>query len=552
VEMASLVVRPRCSFNTSVFTNFFFVRNLATNSGVKILAAVKPEHENVLTPEALDFVADIHRNFEATRQELLTARATRQARIDAGEQLSFSGGEHGDEWRVAPVPHDLQRRHCEITGPVDAKMIINALNSGADVFMADFEDSCSPTWHNLMDGQVNLIAANKRNLEFVNPNGTVRKLNDTIAQLFVRTRGWHLDEKHVTVDGQYMSGGLFDFALYFYHNIAQRLASNSSTYFYIPKMEHHLECRLWNDVFKFAEEYTNTPLGSIRATVMVETLPAAFEMEAMLYELRNYACGMNAGRWDYIFSAIKVLKTRGDCIMPDRKQVTMTVPFMHAYAERLVKVCHKRGAHAMGGMSAFIPSRRDAEVNMVAMQQVTNDKQREVREGYDGTWVAHPDLVKLAKDIFVEGLDGRDNQVDKQRDDVSVSESDLTDMSVEGGKISEEGIRLNISIALQYLNCWVRGLGAVAIHNLMEDAATAEISRAQLWQWLHHKCALDDGRVFDVMMFKTLLEEELGKLGGRDVESYGQAANLVDQMVLSDDFEDFITLPAYDSIVSLE
>lgn len=531
-------------------TNFFRQLSILCPPGIEVRADVKAEHSQVLNKDALEFLANLHRNFEPTRQNLLTSRAERQYRIDNGESLKFDGAQYGEEWRVAETPDDLQCRHCEITGPVDKKMIINALNSGADVFMADFEDSCSPTFFSVVDGQANLKAANEKTIEFVNPDGSVRKLHDKTAKLFVRTRGWHLDEKHVLVDGQYVSGGIFDFAMYFFHNIRERLANNSSTYFYLPKMEHHLECRLWNDIFEFAEQYTATPQGSIRATVMVETLPAAFEMEAMLYELRKYACGMNAGRWDYIFSAIKVLRSKSDSIMPDRKQVTMTVPFMHSYAERLVKICHKRGAHAMGGMSAFIPSRRDEEVNKVAILQVTNDKEREVREGYDGTWVAHPDLVKLAKDIFVKGLNGSANQVEKQRIDVDVTERDLTNIEVEGGKITEEGIRLNISIGLQYLNCWLRGLGAVAINNLMEDAATAEISRAQLWQWLQHKCTLDDGRSFSAEMFAELMEEEIQKLGGREKESLGQAAELVDQLVRSSHFTDFITLPAYDRLIT--
>jgi len=450
--------------------------------GVEIRSELKAEYARILTTDALAFVAELHRRFEPTRQELLTARIQRQAKIDKGEELVFSKGEDNDNWVIAPVPEEIQCRHCEITGPVNRKMIINALNSGADVFMADFEDSCSPTFQNLLDGQVNLKDANEKTIEFVNPDGSVRKLKDKISQLFVRTRGWHLDEKHVLVDNKYICGALLDFGLYFFHNIKLRLENNSSTYFYLPKMEHHLKCRLWNDVFKYSEEYMKTPPGKIRVTIMIETLPAAFEIEAMLYELREYACGMNAGRWDYIFSAIKVLKAREDCIMPNRKQVTMMVPFMHAYAERLVKICHKHGAHAMGGMSAFIPSRTNEEVNKIAIEQVSKDKECEVAEGYDGTWVAHPDLVKIAKDTFVKGLNGQANQVEKQRDDVNYRESDLINIKVEGGKVSEEGVRVNISVALQYLNCWLQGIGAVAINNLMEDAATAEISRAQLWQ----------------------------------------------------------------------
>ena len=547
--MASLLTQARKACAAQLLSSFLS-RNASTTSAFKLSSKVRPEHAELLSNDSVDFLVDLHKKFEPTRQELLASRVERQKGINSGDQLLFNGAQYGDDWRVAEVPEDIRCRNVEITGPVDKKMIINALNSGSDIFMADFEDSCSPTLSNLLDGQNNLIAANKKTIEFVNPDGSIRKLKDNVANLFVRTRGWHLDEKHVLVDGEFMAGGIFDFGLYFFHNIQQRLAHNSSTYFYLPKMEHHLECRLWNDIFRHAEEYLGTPRGGIRATVMVETLPAAFEMEAMLYELRDYACGMNAGRWDYIFSAIKVLRTRGDCIMPDRSQVSMAVPFMHAYAERLVQICHKRGAHAMGGMSAFIPSRRDAEVNKVAIENVTSDKEREVSEGYDGTWVAHPDLVPIAKRIFVKGLDGRANQVSKQREDVNVSEEDLTKIEVVGGRVTEAGIRVNIAVALQYLNCWLQGLGAVAINNLMEDAATAEISRAQLWQWLHHRSHLDDGRVFDVELYEDIVQEEVEKLGGRNKEKYGQAAVIVDQLVKSNKFTDFITLPAYDCLIA--
>lgn len=517
--------------------------------GVTVYGEIKTGYDAILTHDALKFVSELHKKFEPTRQYLLCERVKRQKLIDAGENLKFAVGNHDDKWKVAPVPADLQCRHCEITGPVERKMIINALNSGADVFMADFEDSLSPTWNNIIEGHINLRDANLKTIEFLNPDGSARKLKEKIAQLLVRTRGWHLDEKHVHVDGKPVSGGLIDFALYFFHNIHNRLENNSSTYFYLPKMEHHLECRLWNDIFEFSEKYLSIPTGKIRATVMVETFPAAHEMEEMLYELKNYACGMNAGRWDYIFSIIKTLKSRDDCIMPDRKQVTMQVPFMRSYAERLVQICHKHGAHAMGGMSAFIPSRRYEEINKTAISQVTIDKEREVEEGYDGTWVAHPDLVKLAKDIFMKGLNAKDNQKERAPSDKIFTENDLSTIVVDGGKVTEEGVRVNVSIGLQYLNSWFRGHGAAAINNLMEDAATAEISRAQLWQWLHHGTKLDDGRTLTEALFKTVLSEEVEKLGGRENESYFSAAEIVEKLVVSNDFETFLTIPGYDCLV---
>lgn len=519
-------------------------------SGVKILGEFRPEYEQVLNHDALQFLAQLHREFDATRLQLLQARMERQKIIDNGGLFEYPTGAHDSDWQVAPVPDDLQCRHVEITGPTDCKMVINALNSGSDTFMADFEDSLSPTWKNVVEGQINLMNANKKTIQFNNPDGSIRKLKENTALLLVRTRGWHLDEQHIEIDGTPLSGSLMDFGLHFFHNIHTRLAMNSSTYFYLPKMEHHLECRLWNDVFKFAEEYLKLETGKIRATVMVETLPAALEMEAMLYELRNYACGMNAGRWDYIFSIIKRLKTKAESCTPDRHQVDMMVPFMRNYTERLVRVCHKHGAHAMGGMSAFIPSRRNAEVNRVAIEKVSADKEREVGDGFDGTWVAHPDLVKLAKDIFVKGLNGRANQVENKRSEVSVSPMDLQTIHVDGGKVTESGVRVNVSIALQYLNQWLEGHGAVAINNLMEDAATAEISRAQLWQWLCHSVTLEDGRTFTNRLFRTILAEELAKLGGREKECYGKAAEVVEDLVLSPSFPEFLTLSAYDHLAT--
>lgn len=517
--------------------------------GVEVVGDIKAGWDRILSSDAVQFLADVHREFEPRRQSILQSRIDRQKLIDAGEELKFPKVDYDNNWKVAPVPADLQCRHVEITGPVQRKMMINALNSGADVFMADFEDSNSPTWHNIIDGQINCLDANTREIEFTNPDGSVRRLKDKTAQLLIRTRGWHLDEKHLVVDGKPISGAFMDFGLYFFHNVNVRMANNSAPYYYLPKMEHRSEATLWNDVFKFSEDYLKIPRGTIRATVMIETLPACFEMEEMLYELRDYACGMNAGRWDYIFSLIKVLKARKDCVLPDRKQVSMKVPFMSAYARRLVKICHQHGAHAMGGMSAFIPSRKDEEVNRVAIEQVTLDKEIEVAAGYDGTWVAHPDLCKLAKDIFLKGLDGKDNQVDKTFDDLVVTEKELVTFDVEGGKITEGGVRTNVSIALQYLNQWFKGNGAAALYNLMEDAATAEISRAQLWQWLHHSAKLDDGRTFTLELFRTILNEEVDKLGGVESEAYKQAYEIVEKLVESNEFEDFLTLPGYECLV---
>jgi len=525
------------------------IADLKLPKGVEVVGDIKDGWDRILSPDAVQFLADIHRNFEAKRQSVLQTRIDRQKLVDQGEDLKFPARREDNTWQVAPIPADLQCRHIEITGPVQRKMMINALNSTADVFMADFEDSNSPTWHNVIDGQVNCLDANTRTIEFKNPDGSIRKLKENPAQLFIRTRGWHLDEKHLVIDGKPISGAFMDFGLYFFHNTKPRMDRGSAPYFYLPKMEHRTEAALWNEVFEFAEDYMKIPQGTIRATVMIETLPGCFEMEEMLYELRNYACGMNAGRWDYIFSLIKVLKTRGDCIMPDRKQVTMKVPFMAGYAQRLVQICHRHGAHAMGGMSAFIPSRRDEEVNKVAIEQVSLDKEIEVAAGYDGTWVAHPDLCKLAKDIFVRGLDGKVNQIDRKFEDLNITEKQLVTFDVEGGKITEGGVRTNVSIGLQYLNQWFKGNGAAALYNLMEDAATAEISRAQLWQWLHHSAKLDDGRTFTLELFKTILKEEVEKLGGIDNEAYKQAYDIVDKMVENETFEDFLTLPGYECLV---
>jgi malate synthase len=502
----------------------------------------------VLTPEALAFVEELHRKFNARREELLAKRVERQARIDAGEMPQFLGETRSireSDWRVASCPADLQDRRVEITGPAEPKMAINALNSGAKVFMADFEDSLSPTWQNVIEGQECMREAVRRTLRFQSPEGKIYALKDKVATLLVRPRGWHLVEKHVLVDGQPISASLFDFGMYFFHNAKELLSRGTGPYFYLPKMESHLEARLWNDVFNHAQDALGIQRGTIRATVLIETIFAAFEMDEILYELRDHASGLNAGRWDYIFSMIKKFRNRRDMVLPDRAQVTMTVPFMRAYTQLLVKTCHRRGAHAMGGMSAFIPSRRDAEVNRVALAKVREDKQRESGDGFDGTWVAHPDLVPVAIEVFDRALGDRPNQKDKQRPDVNVRAEDLIRADIPGSSVSEAGVRTNIEVALQYLERWLSGTGAAAIHNLMEDAATAEISRAQIWQWLRHRVRLADGRVMTPELYRQILEEEFEKLGGSETGRYGEALDVFDSLISNESFSEFLTIPAY-------
>ena len=501
----------------------------------------------VLTPEALAFVADLHRTFNATREAHLRRRAERQAEFDAGavpDFLESTRTVREAAWTVAPTPDDLQKRWVEITGPVDRKMMINAFNSGANVFMADFEDALSPTWLNVVEGQKNLIDAVRRTLAFDGGGGKTYALRDEIATLLVRPRGWHLTEKHVEVDGAPISASLFDFGLFLFHNGRELLNRGSGPYFYLPKLESHLEARLWNDVFNRAQDRLGLPRGSIRATVLIETILAAFEMEEILYELRDHSAGLNAGRWDYIFSLIKKFRKRRDLALPDRAQITMTVPFMRAYTNLLVQACHRRGAHAIGGMAAFIPNRRDAEVTRVALEKVTEDKERESGDGFDGTWIAHPDLVPVARPVFERALGGRDHQKDRSPD-ATVSGKDVVDLQVPGGTVTESGVRNNISIALQYLSAWLQGSGAVAIFNLMEDAATAEISRAQLWQWVHNGATLDDGRVVDIALYATLRDTEIEKLGGRSAGRFGDAVDLLDALVEDETFADFLTLGAY-------
>ncbi len=511
--------------------------------------------QEVLTEPALALVAHLHRKFEPTRRALLAARAERHRRIAAGEQPTFleeSRGLREADWQVAATPADLLCRWCEITGPCDRKMMINALNSGAKVFMADLEDSLSPSWANIVGGQLNLQDAVRRTIELTTPEKRYQ-LNDPkdgpLATLLVRPRGWHLTEKHVLVDGEPVAGGVFDFALYMFHNAAETLARGSGPYFYLPKLESHREARLWNEIINEAQDFLGLARGTVRATVLIETILAAFEMEEILYELRDHAAGLNAGRWDYIFSAIKKFAFRDDLALPDRGQITMTVPFMRAYTELLVRTCHRRGAHAIGGMSAFIPSRRDAEVNRVALAHVREDKEREARDGFDGSWVAHPDLVPIPLEVFAAASAGQPHQKHRLRAEVNVRPEQMVDLRVPGGTLTEAGVRLNVSVGLQYLNSWLNGNGAAAIFNLMEDAATAEISRAQLWQWVHKGARLSaDGTPVSAELYARVRDEELDKLGGRAAGKYALAAELLDQLVLADRFEEFLTLRAYDRL----
>ena len=509
-------------------------------AGVELRAPVEGRAEEILTREAVEFVAELERRFGPRRRDLLRRREERQARLDGGELPDFlpeTQEIRAGDWQVAPVPDDLLDRRVEITGPVDRKMVINALNSGARCFMADFEDANSPTWENCVSGHVNLIDALEGQIELETPDKTYR-LNDEVAQLLVRPRGWHLPERHLTVDGEPVPASLFDFGLYFFHNAHRRLANGSGVYLYVPKLESHLEARLWNDVFSFAEDELDVPAGTVKATVLIETILAAFEMDEILYELREHSAGLNAGRWDYIFSIIKKFRNREGFLLPDRAQVTMTVPFMRAYTELLVKTCHRRGAHAMGGMAAFVPSRRDEEVNRVALTKVREDKVREAGDGFDGTWVAHPDLVPVATAEFDAVLGDLPNQIGRLREDVDVTAEALLDVRVPGGEVTEEGVRNNVSVGLRYLESWLRGTGAVAIYNLMEDAATAEISRSQIWQWLHH------GKV-ERSLVERFEEEELAEAGeGR----WRDAREVFDSVALADDFAEFLTLPAYERI----
>ncbi len=514
--------------------------------GVQVLGPVSPEVVQVLTPAALTFIAKLQRKFNTTRQKLLARRIKRKAAFDAGELPDFlpeTEDIRQGTWHVAPTPPDLQKRWVEITGPVERKMMINALNSGANVFMADFEDALSPTWANAIAGQINLSDAIRRTITFTNPNGKSYQLKDETATLLVRPRGWHLDEKNVLVDEAPVSAGLFDFGLYMFHNARELLERGSGPYFYLAKLESHREARLWNDVFNFTQDYLFIPRGSIRATVLIETILAAFEMAEILYELKEHSAGLNAGRWDYIFSVIKKFSKQADKMLPDRGQITMTVPFMRAYTELLVSTCHQHGAHAIGGMAAFIPNRRDPEVTEMALTKVREDKERESKDGCDGTWVAHPDLVPVAKAVFEQALGDASHQKGRLRQDVQISAADLVNTAIEGGAITEAGVRTNINVGLLYLAAWFMGNGAAAIYNLMEDTATAEISRAQLWQWLYHGAKLDDGRTFTRDLYEQIRDEELAKMD--DTEPYQKATEVMDVLVLNDTFVDFLTLVAY-------
>ncbi|MEB2510818.1 malate synthase A [Burkholderia multivorans] len=521
--------------------------------GMAITGEIKPGYEAILTPDALELVASLHRAFEPRRQALLQARVERTKRLDAGERHDFlpetKAIREGD-WKVAPLPADLQCRRVEITGPVERKMIINALNSGADSYMTDFEDSNAPSWTNQIDGQINLKDAVRRTIS-LEQNGKSYKLNDKIATLIVRPRGWHLDEKHVTVDGQRVSGGIFDFALFLFHNAKELIARGSGPYFYLPKMESHLEARLWNDIFVAAQEAIGIPRGTIRATVLIETILAAFEMDEILYELREHSSGLNAGRWDYIFSAIKKFKNDRDFCLADRSKITMTVPFMRAYALLLLKTCHKRNAPAIGGMSALIPIKNDPEANEKAMAGVRSDKQRDATDGYDGGWVAHPGLVPIAMEEFVKVLGDKPNQIGKQRDDVQVEGKNLLDFQPEA-PITEAGLRNNINVGIHYLGAWLDGNGCVPIHNLMEDAATAEISRSQVWQWIRSpKGVLDDGRKVTAELVREFAKAELENVKrsvGGNTQPYERAAAIFEQMSTSEGFTEFLTLPLYEEI----
>jgi malate synthase len=527
----------------------------AAAAGVELLhpaAGAPAAADRVLTPDALAFVADLERRFGDRRRLALAARAERQARLAAGERPDFGPADdpaRAAGWRVAPAPADLDRRRVEITGPVERKMMINALNSGADCFMADLEDANSPTWANVVDGQANLRDAVRGVIALDQPGGKAYRLNSTVATLLVRPRGWHLEERHLRVDGRPASASLVDFGLYFFHNAHALRERGSGPYFYLPKLESRHEARLWDDVFAHAQQALGVPHGSVRATVLVETVLAAFEMEEILYELRDHAAGLNAGRWDYIFSAIKKLGAGADApVLPDRAQVTMTVPFMRAYTELLVKTCHARGAHAIGGMAAFIPNRRDPEVTAAAVARVREDKLREAGDGFDGTWVAHPDLVAVAMAVFAERLGDRPHQKDRRREEVQVTAAALADLAVPGGSVTDAGVRLNVNVALQYLEAWLRGSGAVAIHNLMEDAATAEISRAQLWQWVRRGVRTAEGTRVDAEHYRRVRAAELDALveaRGGAPHRLGDAALLLDRLVLAEAFEEFLTLGAY-------
>ncbi len=531
---------------------------MTQTESVQITGPGGDRYDEILTDEALALIAALQRELGPRRSELLAARSRRQQELIAGGTLDFLPEtrqvREDASWRVAPPAPGLLDRRVEITGPTDKKMTINALNSGARIWLADFEDANTPLWDNMVTGQLNLKDALDRKVDFRSADGKSYQLrpDDELATIVVRPRGWHLDEKHVLVDGQRVSGSLFDFALYFAHCARRQLDKGKGPYFYLAKLESHLEARLWNDAFNLAQDQLGIPRGTIRATVLIETIPAAFEMEEILYELREHSAGLNAGRWDYLFSIIKKFRTRGrDFVLPERNAVTMTAPFMRAYTELLVKTCHDRGAHAMGGMAAFIPSRRDPEVNAKALAKVRDDKARESRDGFDGSWVAHPDLVPVCQEVFDSVLGDRPNQLDKLRDDVQVSAADLLAVAKTPGGITEAGLRNNISVGLQYLASWLAGTGAVAIFNLMEDAATAEISRSQVWQWLHNDVTLAEGQQVTTDLVQRMITEELAAIreqygAAYDAPRFDQAVALFKEVALADDYAEFLTIPAYE------
>lgn len=526
------------------------------DTGILVTTHVSPGMQEILTAEALGFVAAIERKFGARRRELIVAREDFQTRLDSGELPKFlpeTADIRTKDWTVRPAPSSLKDRRVEITGPVDRKMVINALNSGANCFMADFEDSSTPTWGNMMHGQINLRDAVAGTISFTNPaNGKQYVLNDDPAVLLVRPRGLHMEEKHVLLDGQPISAGFFDFALFLFHNARTQLANGVGPYFYLPKMEHHLEARLWEEVIAFAEDELGLERGSVRVTVLIETITAAFQMDEILYELRDHIVGLNCGRWDYIFNFIKRFARRADFVLPDRAQVGMDQHFLNSYSQLLIQTCHRRGAHAMGGMAAQIPIKNDEAANAAAVAKVRADKQREAANGHDGTWVAHPGLIPVAREIFDAQMPGP-NQLFNRRDDVQVTEADL--LKIPTGKITEAGVRSNINVGLMYIAAWLDGMGCVPIHNLMEDAATAEISRTQLWQWRTHGAKLDDGRVVDEALIDGLLAEEMAALAQVEFtgsEKLEDAAALFRCLVMDDELEEFLTRPAYELVLDYE
>ncbi|APF40730.1 malate synthase A [Neomicrococcus aestuarii] len=525
-----------------------------TINGITITPPPIRYQERVLTAEALEFLGKLHATFDERRQELMKRRHTVRAKIANGQDPRFLEATRSvredDTWRVAPLAPGLEDRRVEITGPTDRKMAINALNSGAKVWLADMEDSSTPNWRNVINGQLNLSSVLDRTIDFTSPEGKEYRLSgETLTDLptiVVRPRGWHLPEKHLLVNGTPLSGALVDFGLYFFHNAKRLIELGRGPYFYLPKTENHLEARLWNDVFVYAQDYVGIPQGTIRATVLIETITAAFEMEEILYELRDHSAGLNAGRWDYIFSIIKNFRSRGSqFLLPDRSSVTMTAPFMRAYTEQLVRACHRRGASAIGGMAAFIPNRRDAEVNTNALEKVRADKSREANDGFDGSWVAHPDLVPVAMEVFDAVLGEKPNQIERLREDVVPNDAALIDLSGTGGSITEAGVRLNIEVAIRYIESWLRGNGAVAIHNLMEDAATAEISRSQVWQWIHQAAKTEDGQTITRVRVEGLLTDEFSKLPRFDGDRFEDARDIFEASALREDFPTFLTIPAY-------